>query len=122
MYVFSSLTPAPSRPPSLQEWADNLKANLLVAFKAAADQRHLEGDYWLAKVLGPAFPAPADMVHAGTEYKEGWLICEAQWYKLEQQSERGYRCAISLHCPCRQTCAVMTLLSVCAACRQRRST
>ena len=96
----------------LQEWANNLKPNLLVAFKAAADQQNLEGDYWLAKILGPAFPAPADMVHAGTEYREGWLICEAQWYKLERA--RLQMCYLSEHlrptdlCPCRQTCVVMT--------------
>jgi hypothetical protein len=101
------LSAAPS-----QEWADLLEAGMLVAFKAAEDQRQLEGDYWLAKLLGPAFVVPADMLHAGTEYEEGWLICEAQWYKLEQRSERGYRCAIPrpcisalcASCPCECMC------------------
>lgn len=61
---------------ALQEWADSLKAGQIVALQVATDQRHLESDYWLAKLLGPAFPAAADMVHAGTEFREGWLICE----------------------------------------------
>ena len=30
-------------------------------------------------------------MHATSVFEEGWLIAEAQWYKLEQVSERGYR-------------------------------
>jgi len=50
-----------------------------------------EGLYWLALASGPAFAAPADMVHATDQFEEGWLVVPAKWYWLEQISERGYR-------------------------------
>jgi hypothetical protein len=31
------------------------------------------------------------MLHTGDEFEEGWLVCEAQFYKREQLSPRGYR-------------------------------
>ena len=31
------------------------------------------------------------VIHAGSEFEEGWLIVKCQYYKLEQVSERGYR-------------------------------
>ena len=116
-----SLTPKPSRPLSLQEWADNLKANMLVAFKAAADERHLEGDYWLANILGPAFPAPADMVYAGTEYKEGssarrngtsWSSRVSAATGVLSLCVRAPTSHSSL--PCRQMCARMIGCCLCA--------
>ena len=51
----------------------------------------MEGVYWLARVLGSAFPAPSRLVHATSVFEEGWLIVQVQYYKLEQVSERGYR-------------------------------
>ena len=42
-------------------------------------------------MLGPAFAAPSNLVHATSVFEEGWLIVPAQYYKLEQVSERGYR-------------------------------
>jgi hypothetical protein len=51
----------------------------------------MEGVYWLARVLGSAFAAPARLVHASSVFAEGWLIVQVQYYKLEQVSERGYR-------------------------------
>ena len=43
--------------------------------------------------LGPAFPIPQNMLHSSDEFEEGWLVCEAQLYKREQLSPRGYRYA-----------------------------
>ena len=51
--------------------------------------------------LGPAFPIPMSMLHAGDEFEEGWLVVEAQWYKLEQLSPRGYRRAARFPSVCR---------------------
>lgn len=50
----------------------------------------MKGVYWLARLLGPAFAAPSRLVHAapakrlGAVFEEGWLIVQAQYYKLEQ--------------------------------------
>ena len=41
------------------------------------------------------------MLHAGDEFEEGWLVVEAQWYKLEQLSPRGYRRAARFPSVCR---------------------
>ena len=40
---------------SLCEFAERLGCGMLVAVNAADDERHLEGDYWLALLLGAAF-------------------------------------------------------------------
>ena len=39
---------------SLEDWSDELKAGMLVALRASRDERHLEGDYWLAKLVRAA--------------------------------------------------------------------
>ena len=44
----------------------------------------MEGVYRLARLLGPAFAAPSRLVHATSVFEEGWLIVQAQYYKLEQ--------------------------------------
>ena len=54
-------------------------------------RKRCQGLYWLARALGPAYPAPAHMVHATDQFEEGWLVVPAQWFWLEQISERGYR-------------------------------
>ena len=64
---------------------------MLVAVRADRAEHYIEGVYWLARLCGPAFAAPSRLVHATSEFEEGWLIVQAQWYKLEQVSERGYR-------------------------------
>ena len=76
---------------SLEVFGDKLEAGMIVAFNVDKDDLWMEGPYWLVKLLGPAFPAPSELVHAGSVFEEGWLIVQGQYYKLEQTSERGYR-------------------------------
>jgi|EP00966_Prymnesium_polylepis_P057342 hypothetical protein len=76
---------------SLEEFGDKLEAPMIVAMNVDKDDLWMEGPYWLIKLLGPAFPAPSELVHAGSVFEEGWLIAQGQFYKLEQTSERGYR-------------------------------
>ena len=76
---------------SLEAWRDELKDGMLVAVRAVRADHHMEGVYWLARLMGLAFAAPARLVHATSVFEEGWLIVQAQYYKLEQVSERGYR-------------------------------
>ena len=61
-----TLTLTQERRPQLQtleEWAD-LLAGMLVAVRAHKADHHMEGVYWLVRVLGSAFPAPLRLVHA----------------------------------------------------------
>jgi hypothetical protein len=109
---------APLRRPqlqSLQDWSDTLVAKMvgserlyccpsvhsshgclsllasqIVAVLADADERHIEGAYWLAVLTGPAFVIPEDCMHSGQPYREGWLVAPGKWYSLRQRSERGY--------------------------------
>jgi len=64
---------------------------MIVAMNVEKDDLWMEGPYWLIKLLGPAFPAPSELVHAGSVFEEGWLIAQGQFYQLEQTSDRGYR-------------------------------
>ena len=75
---------------SLETWGDQLKDGMICAMRADKDDLWMEGPYWLVLILGPAFPAPSNLIHAGSEFEEGWLIVKCQYYKLEQVSERGY--------------------------------
>jgi hypothetical protein len=75
---------------SLQEFAETLSAGMLVAVNADADERDLEGDYWLAKLLGGAFECPENLVHATDVFEAGWLVVRIHWYHLKQVSQRGY--------------------------------
>jgi hypothetical protein len=68
-----------------------LADGMLAAVRADKADHHMEGVYWLVRVLGPAFAAPSRLVHASAVFEEGWLIVQVQYYKLEQVSERGYR-------------------------------
>lgn len=76
---------------ALEEWADELKADMLVAVNVAADQRGHEGTYWLAKLRTGAYVLPQDMLCCGQEFEAGWFVVEAQWYKLEKPRLRGYK-------------------------------
>ena len=29
-------------------------------------------------------------MHAGQQYRAGWIVAPGKWYQLRQQSERGY--------------------------------
>ena len=74
----------------LHEFAELLEKNMLVAVNAAADERGLEGDYWLALLLGGAFECPEQMVHATDVFEAGWLVVRVRWYELKQVSQRAY--------------------------------
>ena len=76
---------------SLEAWGDGLKDKMLCAMRVVKDDLWMEGPYWLVLLLGPAFPAPSHLIHAGCAFEEGWLIVKCQYYKIEQVSERGYR-------------------------------
>jgi hypothetical protein len=75
---------------SLREFAEHLEGGMLVAVNAADDERHLEGDYWLALLLGGAFECPENLVHATDSFEAGWLVVRIKWYSLKQISQRGY--------------------------------
>ena len=64
---------------------------MVVAFRVDDDERNLEGAYWLALLTSAAFPLPEDTLIKGELFETGTLVVEAQWYKLEQLSQRGYR-------------------------------
>ena len=74
----------------LHEFAEQLEKGSLVAVNAAEDERQLEGNYWLALLLGGAFVCPEQMVHATDVFEAGWLVVRVRWYQLEQVSQRGY--------------------------------
>lgn len=86
--------PASSKIPqtlALEDWADELKPEMIVAVNVAADQRSEdEGGYWLAKLRTGAYALPHNMLCCGEEFEEGWIVAEAQWYKLEKPEVRGY--------------------------------
>ncbi|KAL1504483.1 hypothetical protein AB1Y20_010888 [Prymnesium parvum] len=76
---------------SLQEWADQLKPNMVVAVRANGAEWQSEGPVWLLHIDSEAFEVPEDMVHATAEYEAGWLVVRGRWYQLEQRSPRGYK-------------------------------
>ena len=75
---------------SLYEFAERLEAGMLVAVNADDDERDIEGDYWLALLLGEAFACPESLVHATDVFEAGWLVVRVKWYSLTQVSQRGY--------------------------------
>ena len=75
---------------SLHEFGERLEGGMLVAVNVDDDERHLEGDYWLALLLGGAFECPEDLVHATDVFEAGWLVVRIKWYSLKQNSQRGY--------------------------------
>ena len=75
---------------SLEEFAEKLEGSMVVAVNAADDERHIEGDYWLALLLGGAFVCPENLVHATDVFEAGWLVVRVRWYSLKQISQRGY--------------------------------
>lgn len=75
---------------SLQTFADSLDSKQLVAVNVHESESESEGPYWLALVSGPAFAVEEDMLHSGQQYRAGWIVAPARWYRLRQWSERGY--------------------------------
>ena len=73
---------------SLEAWGELLEKDMLCAMHVTKDDLWMEGPYWLVLILGPAFPAPSNLIYAGCEFEEGWLIVPCQYYKLEQARVR----------------------------------
>ena len=44
----------------------------------------------MPRLQAHAFTVEEDMMHAGQQYCAGWIVAPGRWYKLRQQSERGY--------------------------------
>jgi hypothetical protein len=47
----------------LSAWGEMLRSDMIVAYTADAVEVHLEGSYWLAHIVGRAFPVPESQVH-----------------------------------------------------------
>ena len=54
-------------------------------------ETHLEGSYWLALIIGRAFPVPEIQVHASDQFEAGWLVVKARWFEIVTTSPRCYR-------------------------------
>lgn len=50
----------------------------------------MEGAYWLARICSAAYQAPADDLNSSDRIEAGWWVVKAQWYRLVQESYRGY--------------------------------
>ena len=79
----------------------------------AENEIELEGSYWLALLSGSAFALEEDTVHSGQLYRKGWIVAMGRWYKLRQQSERGYELLPAEVRPCHlvtlSSCHLVTL-------------
>ena len=67
---------------SLSAWAASLKSKQLVALRAAASERSIEGLYWLAVLSGKPFEATEQTLHATDTIEPGYLVVKASWLKL----------------------------------------
>ena len=77
---------------SLSAWAASLKSKQLVALRAAASERSMEGLYWLAVLSGKPFEATEQTLHATDTIEPGYLVVKASWLKLNDAScEGGFR-------------------------------
>ena len=61
---------------------------MVVAIRAAAHERHLEGKFWLLLVDSEAFPVPMELVHASDQYEEGWLVVRGTGSSLWSSAAR----------------------------------
>lgn len=75
----------------LSAWGEMLRSDMIVAYTADAVEVHLEGSYWLAHIVGRAFPVPESQVHATDWFEAGWLVVKARWYELVTTSPRCYK-------------------------------
>ena len=75
----------------LREFAATLRADQVVAVHASRADQDMEGAYWLARLCGNAYEAPANELHSSDQIQAGWWVVKAKWFKLEQVSHRGYR-------------------------------
>ena len=79
-----------TRSAGLEEFANSLAAGQVRAVHAARREWHIEGQYWLAKILGKAYQAEEDQVIEGQQIPKGYWLVEAQWFKMVQTSHRAY--------------------------------
>ena len=75
----------------LAAWGEMLCNGMLVGYTADRRETHLEGNYWLALLKGPAYPVAAENVHASDQFEEGWLVVKAHWFELVTTSPRCYK-------------------------------
>ena len=78
----------------LAAWGELLKSGMVVAFTADPDDKEewpLEGNYYLAQILGPAYPVPESQVHASDRFEAGWLVVKAKWFEIVTVSPRCYK-------------------------------
>ena len=86
----ASTIPRQPRGVLLREFAGSLRADQVLAVRAAHADRQMEGRYWLARLNGLAYEALADELHSSDHIRAGWWVVTAQWYQLEQVSHRAY--------------------------------
>jgi len=60
-----------------------------VAVRVDKREQGLEGLYWLAVLLGPAFEATEETLQATDRIQPGYLVVKAKWLKLEKRSCEG---------------------------------
>ena len=83
----------PTQTVALEQWAASLVSKQVVAVNVDRDEQNKgrwPQKYWLALLLGPAFPLSERMVHSASAFEEGWLVVEAKWFDLVQVSHRAY--------------------------------
>ena len=56
---------------SLAAFGDQLEEGMVCGVRVEKDDLWMEGPYWLIKLLGRAFAAPSELVHAGSVFEEG---------------------------------------------------
>ena len=101
---------AETRSIALEEFALLLDKDQTHAVHASRTEWHIEGPYWLAKLLGKAYQTQEDQVRpspeihqgpwhmlsclwqviAGQQVPKGYWLVKARFYKLVQTSQRAY--------------------------------
>ena len=82
---------APSQTATLEEFAKTLGKNQLRAVRVDAAEKGIEGNFWLANVLGKAMQATERQANASELFEAGWWIVEIEWYKREPNSIWKYK-------------------------------
>lgn len=82
--------PRTTRLQDLAEFARSLRTGQVHAIAAARDERHIEGNVWLVRLLSEAYIQPEDMLHSTDRIEAGWWVVKAQYYNVVQRSPRGY--------------------------------
>lgn len=82
---------APSQTATLEAFAKTLAKGQLRAVRVDSAEKGIEGDFWLADVLGKAQQATARQASASELFEEGWWIVKIEWYKREPNSIYNYK-------------------------------